>query len=144
MDEQLQLCSFFLADMCYGLRLEHVLEVSRSPHIVPVPCSAPSIAGLMNLRGKIITAIDLRVRLGLAKREDSEESMLVLCQDSSEELVGLQVDKIEDVVFVAQRNFETSPNTLPSATREIVPGAYKDESRLIMLLELAPLLNFVE
>ena len=145
MDDERQLCSFYLAGMCYGLPIEHVVEVSRCPAVVPVPSSHTAIAGLMNIRSQIVTTVDMRVRLNLTTQElitsRPETSMLILVRDAGEELIGLQVDTIEDVISVNQSMFEPSPLTLSPELREMVPGAYKAGDRLIMLLSLDPILN---
>ena len=146
MDDQRQLCSFYLGGMCYGLPIEHVVEVSRCPTVVPVPSSPPAIAGLMNIRSQIVTAVDLGVRLGLTgcnpeTIKQEEASMLILVRDVDDELVGLRVDSIEDVIEVSQIMFEPSPLTLSNEIRSMVPGAYKVESRLVMLVELGPTLT---
>ena len=145
MDDETQLCSFYLGGMCYGLPIEHVVEVSRCPSIVPVPSSPPAISGLMNIRSQIVTALNLTSRLGLSPPDSSGSerlsSMLILVRDAEGELIGLVVDTIEDVIEVAQNMFEPSPRTLSPAMRAMVPGAYKSGKRLVMLLDLEPILN---
>ena len=87
----------------------------------------------------------MRVRLELTTRElinsRPEVSMLILVRDSGDELIGLQVDTIEDVIAVNQGMFEPSPLTLSAELRAMVPGAYKMGGRLIMLLSLEPILT---
>ena len=144
MDDETQLCSFYLGGMCYGLPIEHVVEVSRCPAIVPVPSSPSAVSGLMNIRSQIVTALDLTSRLGLTPSEsnDSEQrsSMLILVRDHEGELVGLVVDEIEDVIEVAQSMFEPSPLTLTPDIRAMIPGAYKGGKQLVMLLALEAIL----
>tara|TARA_B100001964_G_C14208158_1_gene589161 strand:- start:993 stop:1556 length:564 start_codon:yes stop_codon:yes gene_type:complete len=145
MDDELQLCSFRLAGMCYCLPLDNVVEVSRCPDVIPVASSHPAISGLMNIRSRIVTTLNLRVRLNLSTREfeneRDEHAMLVLVRDMSEELIGLQVDSIEDIITVETSQFEAAPLTLSPELRAMVPGAYKHAQQLVMLLELEAVLS---
>lgn len=129
-----QLCTFFLAGQLFGVDAQSVQEVIRYQEMTRVPKSPPSVSGLINLRGQIVTAIDLRSRLGMKPREVGKLPMNVVVR-SDDGAVSLLVDQIGDVIEVDAENFETPPDTLQGPTRELVKGAYKLDGRLLLLLD---------
>src|SRR5271165_1658891 len=100
-------CTFYLDEVWFGLKVESVQEVLPSPAITPVPLAPHAITGLVNLRGQIVTAIDLRRRLRLAERPAvAPPAMLVVrCEDA---LVGLLVTGMDEVVEALESGFETA------------------------------------
>jgi purine-binding chemotaxis protein CheW len=128
-----QLCTFYLDGHLFGVDAQTVQEVIRYQEMTRVPQAPPSVSGLINLRGQIVTAIDLRTRLGLKPREASKLPMNVVVQ-SDDGAVSLLVDQIGDVIEVEADNFETPPDTLQGVARELVQGAYKLDGRLLLLL----------
>jgi purine-binding chemotaxis protein CheW len=129
-----QLCTFFLDGHLFGVDAQTVQEVIRYQEMTRVPKSSPSVSGLINLRGQIVTAIDLRSRLGMQPREVGKLPMNVVVR-SDDGAVSLLVDQIGDVIEVDAENFETPPDTLQGPTRELVKGAYKLDGRLLLLLD---------
>ena len=129
-----QLCTFFLDDHLFGVDAQTVQEVIRFQEMTRVPQAPPSVSGLINLRGQIVTAIDLRRRLGMKPREVGKLPMNVVVR-SDDGAVSLLVDQIGDVIEVDAENFETPPDTLQGLARELVKGAYKLDGRLLLLLD---------
>lgn len=129
-----QLCTFFLDDHLFGVDAQTVQEVIRFQEMTRVPQAPPSVSGLINLRGQIVTAIDLRRRLGMKPREVGKLPMNVVVR-SDDGAVSLLVDQIGDVIEVDAENFETPPDTLQGLARELVQGAYKLDGRLLLLLD---------
>ena len=129
-----QLCTFFLDGHLFGVDAQTVQEVIRYQEMTRVPKAPPSVRGLINLRGQIVTAIDLRSRLGLKPREAGKLPMNVVVR-SDDGAVSLLVDQIGDVIEVDSDSFETPPDTLQGPARELVKGAYKLEGRLLLLLD---------
>lgn len=127
------LCTFWLAGHCYGVDVLDVQEVLMVHELTPVPRAPHVVQGLMNLRGLILTAIDLRRRMELPEREPSEtaSSIVVRAEDGP---VSLLVDKIGDVVEVGPETFEPAPDSMPGSVMELIVGAYKLEG--VLLLEL--------
>ena len=128
-----QLATFTLDGHTLGIQVEQVQEVLRSQSRTRVPLAPPQVAGLVNLRGQVLTAVDLRVPLGLPARTEGEP-MVVVVQVCGEP-VSLLVDTIGDVVEVDERDFEPSPDTLLGADRELILGAYKLPDRLVLALD---------
>src|SRR5690606_11734778 len=122
----MQLATFTLDGARYGVDVQDVQEVLRHQERTPVPLAPPGTAGLVNLRGQVVLAVDLRVRLGLEPLAADAETMQVVVQVGGEP-VSLLVDEIGDVVDVDESQFETPPDTLDPALREVIRGAYKLE-----------------
>ena len=128
-----QLATFTLDGHCFGIDVEQVQEVLRSQSRTRVPLAPPAVAGLVNLRGQVLTAIDLRTQLGLAPREDAEPMVVVVRVGG--EPISLLVDAIGDVVDVEESDFEPPPDTLLDAGRDMLRGAYKLPDRLLLALD---------
>jgi len=129
-----QLCTFSLDGHLFGVDAQTVQEVIRYQEMTRVPMAPPAVSGLINLRGQIVTAIDLRTRLGLTPRPAGKLPMNVVVR-GDEGAVSLLVDQIGDVIEVDAENFETPPDTLQGPARELVLGAYKLDGRLLLLLD---------
>jgi len=130
-----QFCTFFLQDFMFGIEVQAVQEVIRYQAMTPVPLAPSTVHGLINLRGQIVTAIDLRTRLDLAPRtgEELPTNVIVRTPDGA---VSLLVDEIGDVVEVDPALFESPPETLVGAARLVVTGVYKLEGRLLLILDV--------
>ena len=101
-------CTFYLGDECFALDILAVREINRRVSLTPVRGAAPSVRGLLNLRGQIATVIDPAVRLGQPPRELGAATRLIVLE-SSDELVGLCVDRIADVIEIADAEIEPFP-----------------------------------
>jgi purine-binding chemotaxis protein CheW len=130
-----QLATFWLDGDLYGVEVEHVQEVLRSQSITRVPLAPPAVAGLINLRGQVVTAIELRERLGRPARPAGTEAVVIVVRLHGE-AVSLLVDSIADVVDVDVRDFEAPPDTLDGAARELIRGAYKLDGHLLLALDV--------
>jgi purine-binding chemotaxis protein CheW len=132
--EARQLCTFYLHGLYLGVDVTRVQEVIRYQAMTRVPLAAPEVRGLINLRGQIVTALELRTRLALPPRPDTEKPMNVVIRTGNS-TVSLLVDEIGDVVEVCEDAFERVPETLPSAMRELFQGVYKLSPRLLLVLD---------
>ena len=130
-----QFCTFYLDSLFFGIEVEKVQEVIRHQTMTRVPLAPRLIGGLINLRGQIVTAIDLRFRLGLPERDSGVLPMNVVAR-SDDGAVSLLVDEIGDVVEVSEEAFEPPPDTLQGESRELVRGVYKLKDRLLHALQL--------
>jgi purine-binding chemotaxis protein CheW len=134
MNQRRQLCTFFLQGLFFGVEVEKVQEVIRYQEMTSIPLSPPEIAGLINLRGQIVTAIDLRHQLALPARNREQLPMNVVIR-REDGPVSLLVDEIGDVVDVEEQLFEHVPETLNAQQREFIHGVYKLKERLLLLLD---------
>ena len=142
MADQRQFCTFFLGEHYFGIDVLKVQEIIRYQSMTRVPLAPPVVRGLINLRGQIVTAIDLRRRLELPERSaDSLPVNVVVHTDDG--AVSLLVDEIGDVLQVEESTFERTPETLRGAARELIRGAYKLENRLLLILDAETTVNIV-
>lgn len=128
-------CTFRVDRLHFGIEVERVQEVLRGQRMTRVPGAHDVVRGLMNLRGQIVTALDMRRRLQLSTFAESPPSMNVVVR-SAEGPVSLLVDEIGDVLQVSMDNFEPPPETLLGPVRGLIQGAYKLEARLLMILNI--------
>lgn len=129
-----QYCTFYVDGLFFGIDVLRVQEVIRFQAMTRVPLADSVVSGLINLRGQIVTAIDLRQRLALPDRAAGQFPMNVVLR-FDDGAVSLLVDKIGDVLDVPTENFEPPPETLTGAARELVRGVYKLPDRLLLILD---------
>ena len=130
-----QFCTFYLDEYFFGVTVKDVQEIVRYITTTTVPLANNIVSGLINLRGQIVTAIDLRKRLELSARPKDELPMNVVTRVDGE-VVSLLVDKIGDVIEVTDDLYERPPETLSGAARVLISGAYKLEDRLLLILDV--------
>ena len=135
MPDERQYCTFWLEGFFFGVEVRRVQEVIRFQEMTRVPLAPHVVRGLINLRGQIVTAIDLRRRLDLPDRSDDRTPMNVVVQ-TDDGPVSLLVDEIGDVVEVSEDLFEGPPETLQGPARELIAGTYKLEDRLLLILDI--------
>ena len=130
-----QFCTFYLDKLLFGVELKGVQEVIRSLDMTKVPLAPAVVSGLINLRGQIVTAVDLRRRLELEPRPEGMLPMNVVVR-SDDGAVSLLVDEIGDVVEVEEDSFEPPPETLRGSVRTIILGVHKLNDRLLDVLDI--------
>jgi purine-binding chemotaxis protein CheW len=133
-DEQ-QFCTFFLDSLFFGVEVQRVQEVLREQEMTRVPLAPPVVNGLINLRGQIVTAIDLRRRLELRERASDRAPMNVVVR-TDDGAVSLLVDDIGDVIKVQSDTFEPPPETLTGVTRHLIRGIHKLDTQLMLVLDI--------
>ena len=130
-----RMVTFSLDGHLYGVDVDAVQEVLRGLPRTRIPLAPHTLAGLINLRGQVLCAIDLRAQLNLPPRDADDEPMLVVIRVAGEP-VALLVDAIGSVVDVDTDQFEAPPDTLTGASRDMLLGAYKLEDRLLLALDV--------
>ena len=135
-----QFSTFFIEDLFFGVDVLDVQEVLRAQQMTPVPQAPDVVEGLINLRGQIVTAVDLRRRLELAPRDAEQLPMNVVVR-SDDGAVSLLVDEIGDVVEIQDDIYERPPETLKGVARELVQGVYKLKERLLLILDTEKTVN---
>jgi purine-binding chemotaxis protein CheW len=134
MTDSKQFATFFLNGLFFGVEVLKVQEVIRYQEMTRVPLAPLMIEGLINLRGQIVTAIDLRRRLEMPPRAPGQLPMNVIIR-SDDGAVSLLVDEIGDVVEVPDEIYERPPETLSGVARELIRGVYKLKERLLLILD---------
>lgn len=125
----------------FGIPVLSVQDVLGPQKITRIPLASSEVAGALNLRGRIVTAIDVRRRLGLPPSEDGAQSMSVVV-DFRGELYSFIIDSVGEVLSLPHDSFERNPATLDPAWREVSSGVYRLEKQLLVILDVARLLNF--
>jgi purine-binding chemotaxis protein CheW len=141
-----QFATFYVDKLFFGIDVLDVQEVLRFQEMSKVPLAPPTIQGLINLRGQIVTAIDMRRRLGLRTRPEGDVPMNVVIR-AEDGAVSLLVDEIGDVLDVAEEIREPVPENIPPKQRELLAGVAKLDGmsgtnrRLLLILNTQRLLQ---
>ena len=128
--------------MC-GIPVLQVHDVLSTQVITKIPQSPKWVAGVLNLRGQIVTAIDLRKRLKLGDREDGEDNMNVVVEYENEPY-SLIIDRVGDVLSLSEEFFERNPVTLEACWQGVSNGIFRLENDLLVILDIEKLLSFEE
>ena len=135
-----QYATFLLDGLYFGIEVLNVQEVIRHQDMTPVPLAPPMVRGLINLRGQIVTALDLRTRLGLSPRTDGDMPMNVVVRHEGE-LFSLLVDEVGDVLSVDGAAVEPPPPTLDPTWRQACAGIVRRERGLLVVVHVHALLR---
>lgn len=138
-----QFCTFYLDKSLFGVEVGRVQEVIRSQEMTAVPLAPSVVRGLINLRGQIVTALDLRRRLGRPDATDGRAPMNVVVR-CDEGAVSLLVDEIGDVLEVDAASLEAPPDTLVGRSRELIRGVVQREKGLLLVLDITKTLETSE
>jgi purine-binding chemotaxis protein CheW len=138
-----QFCTFFLDGHFFGVPVQQVQEVIRYQEMTRVPLVPQVVRGLINLRGQIVTAVDLRRRLCMAERPADQLPMNVVVR-TNDGALSLLVDEIGDVIEVEEKTFEQPPETLKGMAREVIRGVHKLPDRLLLVLDTECAVNVTD
>src|SRR5262245_7451643 len=141
MAERRQFCTFFLDGLRFGVEVQKVQEVVPYQEMTRVPLAPPTVRGLLNLRGQIVTGIDLRRRLDLPERPPGSLPMNVVLR-GEEAPVSLLVDEIGEVLEVPAQSGERPPETLRGKVRELIQAIYPLDGELLHVLDTRRTLYF--
>jgi purine-binding chemotaxis protein CheW len=132
--------SMTVAGQLFGIPVLTVQDVLGEQRITRVPLALPEVAGTLNLRGRIVTAIDMRHRLGLDARPKEITGMNVVV-DRGGELYSLIVDAVGEVLSLEAELYERNPSTMEPGWREFSVGVYRLQNELMVVLDVAKLLD---
>ena len=133
--EELQVLTFALDNVSYGVNVHQVREVKNFEGVTPVPYAPPYVKGVTNLRGEVIPVIDLRRRFGMADKKNTEDAgIMVIVQDKHP--IGVMVDSVMEVLTLRKKDIESSPDSLTTDKSDAVLGVAKHDKDLIILLDL--------
>lgn len=137
----------YLADQIFGIPVLHIQDVLSQQKVTKVPLAPPEVAGSLNLRGRIVTAIDVRCRLGLPKEDVQEEEeknkRMSVVVEHNDELYSLIIDRVGDVISLKNEDFKDSPPTMDQLWRSISNGIYRMDEQLLVILDVSKLLGTV-
>jgi len=140
-DETEEFVTFTILGQLFGIPVLKVQDVLSSYKITRIPLAPPEVMGSLNLRGRVVTAIDLRIRLGLRARADDAEAMSIVAENEGE-LYSLVVDSVGEVMSLARSGYERNPPTLDAKFRAYSNGIYRLEDRLMIVLDVHRLLDY--
>ncbi len=129
-----------IAEQRFGIPVLQVQDVLREQAVTKIPMAPPEVAGSLNLRGRIVTAIDVRKRLGLPPIENGKPCMSVVVEHKNE-LYSLIIDTVGDVLSLDGRQFEKNPNTLDPIWRDISTGIFQLKDNLLIIVDVSKLLE---
>lgn len=130
-----------IADQIFGIPVLQVQDVLGEQRVTRVPLSPPAVAGSLNLRGRIVTAINVRACLGLPPKQETESNPMSVVVENQNELYSLMIDKVGDVLSLPSSDFEQTPATLDPQWRSIAQGIYRLQGRLLVVLDVPSLLE---
>lgn len=138
---EIEFVTAWIAGQLFGIPIGRVHDVFEAERITHVPLSPPEISGVLNLRGRVVTAFDMRKRLGLPPRESLKKQMAIGI-DHEGEAYGLLVDSMGEVLKLATASIDAVPINLQKDWAEISAGIYRLEDRLMIVLDVERILDF--
>lgn len=140
MSAHISYCTFSLGERQFGIEVGAVREIVRDQAVTPVPLAPAAVTGLVNLRGRIVSAIDLRHCLGLERARPGRAGTLIVLRESLGD-VSFIVDEIHDVCDADPETFEATPPTAKGVGHPLIRGAHKLSDRLLLLLDVTKALD---
>lgn len=131
--DSIQLCTFYIDEHLFGIEVDRIQEVIKNHQMTPVPLSPAFVGGLINLRGQIVMAIDLKDKMNLPKSSANTVQMNIVLRNE-DSLISLLVDSVGDVISVAPEQIESEQHHLPQEIGKLISGICKTESALLMVL----------
>lgn len=139
-DPVLQWVTFRMDNETYGINVMQVQEVLRVTEIAPVPGAASHVLGIINLRGNVVTVIDTRKRFGLSQRDLDDATRIVIIE-ASDQVVGMLVDSVAEVVYLRVSEIESAPNVGNEENSKFIQGVCNRNNELLILVDLNKLLT---
>jgi len=139
-DQEIQWVTFRLDKEIYGIEVMQVQEVLRVTEITPVPGAPDYILGIINLRGNVVTVLDTRKRFGLPPKEIEDPSRIVIIE-SADQVVGMLVDSVAEVVYLRYSEIESSPNVGNEESSRFIQGVHSRNDSLLILVDVNKLLT---
>jgi purine-binding chemotaxis protein CheW len=140
-EQDKQFVTVYVGEQLVGLPILSVQDVLNPLAYAHVPLSSPEIIGLINLRGRIVTAIDVRIKLGLPKLENLDKRRSVVVEHKGE-LYALYVDSVGDVMNVPESTHEQNPANLEGEWKDISTGVYRLNEKIMVILDITKLLDY--
>ncbi|MBE1237033.1 chemotaxis protein CheW [Phaeovibrio sulfidiphilus] len=133
--------TFYVRNQLFGIPVERVQDILSPEKIANIPLSPPEVAGTINLRGRIVTVIDVAARLGLPPKEDRENAMCVTIEKGNE-LYSMMADTVGNVLTLPQSDIEPNPTTMLANWRSVSVGVVRLQGELMLILDVDALLSF--
>lgn len=138
-DQIIQLVIFHIRDEEFGVKIEDILEIIKVGHITSIPNTPKFIKGIINVRGDIVTTIDMKERFSIRGTESTPRHIVITRQNDC--LFGLMVDEVTEVLRIEEREIKPAPPLIAAIHKEYVKGVVIYENRLLILLDLSHVLS---
>ncbi len=138
--QSLEFSTFYVGGALCGINILNIQEINKHFDITQVPQAADYVKGILNLRGRIVTIIDLGAKLGLEPVSETKDNRNIIV-NSEDEHIGLLVDAIKDVVSARQDDIEPSPSNIGGVKGKFFQGVLKTEKDLIGILDIDEVLK---
>jgi len=137
--------TIMIADQRFGVPILQVQDVLGQQSVTRIPLAPPEVAGSLNLRGRIVTAIDVRTRLNIVQDSQNRdlESKMSVVVEHDQQLYSLIIDRVGDVMALRDDQFESNPPTMDTAWRDISAGIFRLHEELLVILDVPKLLESV-
>lgn len=135
--------TLYLGDQLFGLPILKVQDVLGEQNITRIPKASEEIKGALNLRGRIVTAIDVRTLLNIKSGDEKAKTAMSVVLEHKHELFSLQIEKVGDVMALKQRDMESNPPTLDERWRNISEGVFRLDGRLLIILDIEKLFETI-
>jgi purine-binding chemotaxis protein CheW len=135
--------TFYVGNFFFGIPIAIGVEVTKGQEVTPVPLGPKEVAGFFNLRGQIVTAIDMRVRLGMPAVDRGSDALSIFFQDQ-DYLFALLVDQVGDFTEVTSATFEDTPSNLDPNARELIVGVHKLADKLLLVLDTHKIVSGID
>jgi len=135
LDGEIELCTFYVGDLLLGIPIEQVEEITRRTEVTPVPGAAPSVRGIMSLRGDVVTVLDLRAVLGLEAADYGSRARNIIVPAAGER-IGLIVDRVADVVRARASELLPPPANIAATDTRFFQSVYRMENELLVILDV--------
>ncbi len=139
-----QLLTFSLDEQMFGIPVQYIKDIFKSFRITKVPLTPPEIAGVVNLRGHIVTAINLRHKLGMKSNVPDGRATMNIAVDIGEEMYSFIIDSVSEVLTLQKKDFEENPVTLDDNLKALSLGIYKLDRKLLIVLNVEKLIGNLE
>lgn len=136
----LQLVSFFIGEEEFGVDILYVQEINKMLHVTKVPYAPDYVNGVINLRGRVIPVMDLRLRLGMPRKEPDKNTRIIV-MEVNDKTVGFSVDSVNEVLRIPQDVTEAPPSLAMGVNSEFIKSVGKLEDRLLILIDLEKILS---
>ncbi|PHS27041.1 MAG: chemotaxis protein CheW [Robiginitomaculum sp.] len=133
--------TFEIADQLFGIEVTSIHDVFQPHSLTTVPMAPPEVKGVLNLRGRIVTAIDARERLGMPKPEDKNHQDMAIGVELGNESYGLIIDRVGEVLRLDTSDREALPSNIDPVWQSVSHGIYRLEGQLLIILDIEKMLN---
>lgn len=134
-DSTIQIATFYVENLLMGLQIQQVQEINRQLEVTAVPHAPEHVKGVINLRGDVVTVVDMRQVLGLPHNDISDSCRNVIIHHDGE-LVGLLVDKIADILTIECDKIDPAPPNVGNIEGKLFQGVYTTEEEIVVILDL--------